>query len=164
MAIMQPTAHLKQPVLEPVGKQVTRFRMHQTAIYNNLFSPQLQTTTLGIPSNRPGTQSTGTHRQEDHAVDITGEHFVQSRHANPHTPATNVTKVILGVNVTISLTLPSFLHHSNPLPTQVQITINIDIQTKLVRYVVHGLYNRFDIGFNGTTHTTKPKKIEVSWV
>ena len=67
-----------------------------------------------------------------------------------------------------SLTLPSFLQHSSPLPTQVHTTINIKFQQflsthpdrELVRYGVHGLYKGFDISFTGTSHITKPKNLK----
>ena len=75
------TAHQKQSVQDPMGKLVICFGM-QLLTYIKHSGPQPQHC---LPSNQPGIQSTAMHSQEDHAVDLTGEYFVQNRHANFHT-------------------------------------------------------------------------------
>ena len=151
----------KQPVLEPVGRQGNTFR---DASASNLQLPFRSTTTNHNTGHtiEQTRYSVNRNPQARGPCSRYNRGTFCSKPPCQFTHATNVTKVMAGVNVNTSLTLPSFLRHSNPLP--VQITINIDMfknilythpDQELVR-----LYNGFDIGFNGTTHTIKPKNLK----
>ena len=162
---MPPTALRNHPVLGLVGKQVVTFRMLLPTSTKQSDLPT-HITARSLLSNPPGTPSTGMLSQGVHAADSTRDYFVPNHPANSHIHATNVTKAIQGVNVN---TLPTFhpcLQHSNPLPTLVSITININNflinhpNQALVGYVVNGLYNGFNIGFFGNHQPTKPKNLK----
>ena len=128
------------------AKQVSQWRQQDTHLANN-------STCLRSPQ---------------HAADSTEEIFVQNRHANFPMCAINVTKDIPEFNATARPVLSSFLKHVNPLPTNIISQVNTlklsallssHPDKYLVQYVMDGLSNGFDIGFNGISSITRPRNL-----